>query len=262
MNRPQTLITLIAIHPYHVPTQTSHLSFPARATITTKPGQEGNALWFGKYQNQTGWFDPTYCRLQISSQPRSRRSQSCDFDALRDEASPVRATTIRSRSLDSELAFRASSLHSDPETSAAPLRRPRRTKSCENVPPASHQEELRENAPQVILSESTLRKRAKRQRWFGKPQQQQASSPESTTSSPTSTVFKLFTRRHSSLSRKLLKANSDPILAPPPLESIYVVKPAKPVMLVPLEESPEDPIDVIAAAYRERLERLELEQSS
>lgn len=59
----EILVRLVAQHPYHTGDPT-HLSFPAQATITAQPGQDGNTLWYGNYGNQSGWFYPSYCRLQ------------------------------------------------------------------------------------------------------------------------------------------------------------------------------------------------------
>jgi len=57
------ILRLVAVHP-HSSSDPSHLSFPARAIIEAKKGQEGNALWYGSYQGQRGWFPVGFCRLQ------------------------------------------------------------------------------------------------------------------------------------------------------------------------------------------------------
>lgn len=67
---------LVACHAYRSD-DPRHLSFPIGARILAKPGQDGNPLWLGSFAGRTGWFPPSYCRMQPvwpSSQQQQQRA--------------------------------------------------------------------------------------------------------------------------------------------------------------------------------------------
>jgi hypothetical protein len=100
----------VAFHAYRSDDR-SHLTFPSGACIIARPGQEGNALWFGSYEQRRGWFPPSYCRIvlvpprRLSTTPRpaydDRRRTSMKNDRTPSSSSSPAGmeVTTRSRSL-------------------------------------------------------------------------------------------------------------------------------------------------------------------
>jgi hypothetical protein len=107
---------LVAFHAYRSDDK-SHLTFPSGACIIARPGQEGNALWFGSYEQRRGWFPPSYCRIVLvpPRRPRAayddRRHSSMKNDRTPPPPSSSPAgmeVTTRSRSLLDQKSGRSS----------------------------------------------------------------------------------------------------------------------------------------------------------
>jgi hypothetical protein len=104
---------LVAFHAYRSDDK-SHLTFPSGACIIARPGQEGNALWFGSYEQRRGWFPPSYCRIVLvpPRRPRAayddRRRSTMKNDRTPPSPAGMEVTT-RSRSLLDQKSGRPSS---------------------------------------------------------------------------------------------------------------------------------------------------------
>lgn len=258
----KTMIQLIAVYSYESADPT-HLRFPKHAVITAKPGQFGNSLWFGSHEGRSGWFPPSYCRLQVfngrsnaaNSSPvtrSKRRSASYDFER---PPSLVLVDNPRSRSLDSEAWDAIRELpRSDTRlavpSNCSPLEPSQQAHAVHSCQSPNKINTKEENADGRISSPSR-----KRVVWFGR---------KSTEEKELKWRLQLpFRRSHT---KKAMTADNDASdsSSPPPVESIYVPQiesePGQPALVhaesSPSDEdddNPEDPIEVWAAAYRSRV---------
>jgi SH3 domain len=104
-----TTIPLFALYQFQGDPAQSQLSFPAGAHIEAIPDDQQVSWWFGTYQNQRGWFPPSYCRSREQSDELSPLPGTVETTTTTSKKHWVEPTAILSGGEPSELTESSSS---------------------------------------------------------------------------------------------------------------------------------------------------------